>query len=356
MLVVTFAPQLDGQFDLERGQSACSYGQYELGLPSGWAIGHSMSTASSHTFSACSCLPSGLRKMTSRDRFLARDECQKRPELGELKETEGNNGYRDSIDVPGGFRNDNRFVTRSRIRSDCHISCHFSTNMPSRISAVRNARRRAAKRSTLSAQLVPILPPIVREISRELDAQQGIRCCDSPDCKIRKSHVFRDADATTKGGLLITEMCVCKRMDGSNVTYAIMSSEIDQLDGVPAVSAHGSTIAEAWAAWLHGMATIGECGNCGIILKCEDSKFSCEPCALRAAMGPAAMEECCVCLEDRSNIYHLRCGHRMCYRCARQLLDRRCPQCRRVYRLDQSLRELSENEGAEGDEMPALSD
>lgn len=47
------------------------------------------------------------------------------------------------------------------------------------------------------------------------------------------------------------------------------------------------------------------------------------------------MEDCNICYQSRKNFFKGSCGHSLCVGCFRQLLQNKCPFCRKVYNKEE---------------------
>ena len=170
----------------------------------------------------------------------------------------------------------------------------------------------------------PGLPPVIQGIESELDAAMvKHRSALQPTSgHYAVVQVTRSFDTRTRGGLFIDKIGVILIESHEAKAYGIKTRLVDHMTGTAAIHVVGSTMRAAWkeceGLLLQGT---GECKTCGIIIEAKDGHFRCEICELRLSLGTTVTVECCICCEQRYNMYSLRCGHQLCYQCAKLMQE-----------------------------------
>ncbi len=206
--------------------------------------------------------------------------------------------------------------------------------------------QRAAARGlrTASAVVAPRsnLPILIQEIQSRLDSAVDIpRPPQYAETTARMTHALR---ACTRGGLFIDKIRFSLISHRNTKRYRIETELVDTSVGQPAICVEESTMLAAWTNFQRLLKETGECKTCGMITYAEDGKLRCQECELRSSLSESLSVECCVCLEERCNMYALRCGHQLCYGCAKLMLEKKCPQCRAHFTLCQGLKENLEDD------------
>ena len=153
----------------------------------------------------------------------------------------------------------------------------------------------------------------------------------------RMTHPF---NTRTRGGLSIDKIRFTLTGQRNTKRYRIDVRLVDGPVRRAAISEEHSTMLAAWNDFQRFLEA-GECNTCGIILYAEDGGFRCQECDIRSSESIAV--ECCICLEERWNMYNLCCAHQICYGCAKSVHVKKCPQCRAYFTLCRGLREKVED-------------
>ena len=148
-------------------------------------------------------------------------------------------------------------------------------------------------------------------------------------------------NTSTRGGLFIDKIRFAVTSHRSIRRYRIETKLVDSSIGLAVISVEQWTMLAAWNDFQHLLEEAGECNTCGIILYAEDGRFRCQECEMRSLLRQALAVECCVCVEERCNMYNLCCGHQLCYGCAKSV--RECPQCSAPFTLCRGLKEKVED-------------
>ena len=207
-----------------------------------------------------------------------------------------------------------------------------------------------AKRTRLNTRALEEVPEIAAPLSEAAPAflqtikaklEKDLSLSIQGGVRLSSSSLVLPFHITTPHGLFINAVSFCRfvyETEPEKSVWRIIDGEYRFLGQSVLVHAAGHTLEEAWLKFSAKLQLIGECKDCGRITR---DGGGCVPCQVRAAL-PAT--ECTICSLQKTNIFHLGCGHKMCRHCAVRIHRvnehskcKKCPYCATHFRVDRGL-------------------
>ena len=215
-------------------------------------------------------------------------------------------------------------------------SSSLSTKAKAKTTVPTSPRPRASTAS-------PFLQSIKEKIASKLLTAYVLACG-------KRASQLVQLDLTTTRGLFLewVNFIRCESEDPALSNWRINSGQYDLRLGEYSIEVTAKTLHEAWVLFMVRVEEVGECPDCGVVTDVNNNGGGCTSCQIRAVFPPT---ECTICTLAKANIYHLKCGHRMCRPCAKRVaIDtdveedegevRQCPFCKVHYVLNQGLKEV----------------
>ena len=198
-----------------------------------------------------------------------------------------------------------------------------------------------------------VLPPLLSAIEEQMEKKIATATVhDLCNGRYAYSNVSIKLQVTTPLGLFLDEMRISrsKNFDKPDESeWKVVSGPWDLQRSEFVIHGKAPSLLKAWLVFQEQMQQVGQCEDCACITHVDDG--GCRPCQIRAALNVGS--ECTICNLVKTNIYHLRCGHKMCRHCAKRCATdkarhceegelKKCPfGCTRRFRINNGLQEDS---------------
>ena len=166
---------------------------------------------------------------------------------------------------------------------------------------------------------------LVQELQSLLDTVLDLAVPPQHGRRKVSARMIHPCNIRTRGGLFIDKIRFTLTRHRNTRRYRIEAMLVDGPVRRAAICVEHSTMLAARSQFRRLLEEIGECNTCGLILYAEDGGFRCQECEMRSSLRQPLAVECCVCMEERWNMYNLCCGHQLCYGCAKLLSKKECP-------------------------------